>query len=334
MRESEFTWRDGERTTIFRVGAIGDSAETLEQQGWDRYDLLTTPRFLRDAPLRLPGNARRVHQVPSGPVNETAAELFRAVRSDSIVALGGGRVIDTAKAIAAVREGRVAAMPTTLSGAEMTHIHRFPEGRTGPRLIRPELVMADPLAMTSAPRKQLRASAMNALAHGADCLYTPFANPVSIATALDGAKRIATGLDGKFDHAGRTELALGAILCAAALDSALLSLHHVMSQTLVRTMRIPHAETNAAILPRAIEYLIPRAPKEMAALAKALGVKRADLPARIEKLAGGRRRLGKIGARKAKLDEALDGMLARPDLQYTPDAPDRAQLRELVEAAW
>ena len=40
-------------------------------------------------------------------------------------------MIDAAKAIAAVRGGRVAAIPTTLSGAPMTTIHRLPEGHTG-----------------------------------------------------------------------------------------------------------------------------------------------------------------------------------------------------------
>ena len=49
--------------------------------------------------------------------------------------------------------------------------------------------------MTSQPEAPLRASSMNALAHGADSLYTPFANPVSEMTALRGAELIATALD-------------------------------------------------------------------------------------------------------------------------------------------
>ena len=56
-------------------------------------------------------------------------------------------------------------------------------------------MIADPAAMTSAPEPELRASSMNALAHGADSLYTPFANPVSEMTALRGAELIATALD-------------------------------------------------------------------------------------------------------------------------------------------
>ena len=47
------------------------------------------------------------------------------------MALGGGRVVDTAKAIAGAGEGVCAAVPTTLSGAEMTPFHRTPAGAEG-----------------------------------------------------------------------------------------------------------------------------------------------------------------------------------------------------------
>ena len=76
--------------------------------------------------------AQRVHLVPAGPVPKASAAIIDDVGSERLVAFGGGRVIDSAKAIAAVRGGEVAAIPTTLSGAPMTAIHRLPEG-TPPR---------------------------------------------------------------------------------------------------------------------------------------------------------------------------------------------------------
>src|SRR6185436_20037275 len=137
------------------------------------------------------------------------------VGDGDLVALGGGRVIDVAKALAAVRGLRVAALPTTLSGAEMTRIHRLPDDREAAAgLIRPAVVLADPPLMTGLSEQQLRASAMNALAHGADSLYTPLANPVSEMTALRGASLIAKALDAKRGQRDAASLALGAILCA------------------------------------------------------------------------------------------------------------------------
>jgi alcohol dehydrogenase class IV len=334
LAQEEFTWCDGERTIVFKEDAQAYVVETLRWHGWDRYELLTTQRALNAAPLQLPGHAAAVHEVPRGAVNELSATLLNEVDSPALVALGGGRVIDTAKAIAAVRGGRVTALPTTLSGAEMTAIHKLPDGHSASHHVRPQLVFAQPDAMTGLDEAPLRASAMNALAHGADSLYTSLANPVSELAALRGAKLIGTALDGDLDTEGRWDLALGSILCAYAIDSASFSLHHVICQSLVRVMRIPHAETNAAILPRALEALVPRVGKQMTALARALGTKRGALAERVEELSGGRRALSAVGADRSKLELALDTILDRAELQMTPDPPDRDELRDLIESAW
>ena len=156
---------------------------------------MTTPRALGGAPLALAERASAVHEVSRGPVPDAAAALIDAVSNPTLVALGGGRVIDAAKAIAAVRGGRVCALPTTLSGAEMTAIHRLPAGHEheARHLVRPALVIADPLELTTLDDQRLRASAMNSLAHGAEALYTPLANPVATLEALRGAQLLAGG---------------------------------------------------------------------------------------------------------------------------------------------
>ena len=217
----------------------------------------------------------------------------------------------------------------------MTRIHRLPDGQEAvDGLVRPEIVIADPPLMVTLPELPLRASAMNALAHGADSLYTPLSNPVSEMAALRGAALIARSLDTERSDRDAAGLALGSILCAYAMDSALFGLHHVVCQTLVRTMQIPHAQTNATLLPWTIEAVIPRAGKQMTALARALGTKRAELPARIVELGGGPRRLSELGADRAELDAAVNGILERPELRLTPDVPGESEIRELIERAW
>ena len=335
MSEKDFTWRDGERTIHFRDGVVADATDILKGHGFDGYELLTTERAMGAASVELAEDAACFHHVSPGPVNEVAARLFEDVGEGDLVALGGGRVIDAAKAIAAVRGGRVAALPTTLSGAEMTRIHRLPEGHEAPGgLVRPQLVIADPPLMVGLPEQRLRASAMNALAHGADSLYTPLANPVSEMSALRGATLIAKALDTDRAKRDPAQLALGSILSAYALDSALFGIHHVVCQTLVRVMRIAHAETNATMLPRTMEALISRDGKRMTALARALGVKRDGLRQRIEELGGGPRRLSDLDADPDKLGEALKAIMARPELQMTPDVPGEREIRALIEDAW
>ena len=336
MGERDFTWRDGERTIVFREGGLAETPQLLAGGIWERFELLTTPRALGAAPLELAERAAAVHEVPRGPVPDAAAAIIDSVHNPTLVALGGGRVIDTAKAIGAVRGGRVCAVPTTLSGAEMTAIHRLPAGHEheARHLVRPALVIADPTEMTTLDDLTLRASAMNSLAHGAEALYTPLANPVATLVALRGAELLAAALERPAEERDRAALALGSLLCAHALDSAGYALHHVVCQTLVWVLSTPHAETNATILPLTMEAMRSRAPAAIESLAGALGADAAGIRERIEALGGGPRRLGDLGAERGRLRRALDAILSRPELQNTPDPPGREELERLLEAAW
>jgi maleylacetate reductase len=330
-----FVWRDAGRVVVFRTDGVEQAPQLLREHGFDGFELLTTPRALVGAP-ELEAAARGTHAVAPGQVPELAADLLDRAGSSQLVALGGGRVIDTAKAIASVSGARVAAIPTTLSGAEMTGIHRLPAGAEArvDAMARPELVVADPEAMTGQAERMLHASAMNALAHGADSLYTPFANPVSRMTALRGAELIAAALDQEPAERDRAALAQGAILCGYAIDSGAFALHHVVCQTLVRICGLPHAETNAAILPRAMAFMAPRAPEDIAALAEALGTDPAEIEPRILDLGGNPFGLGETGADHSKLDQAIESMLIRPELAFTPEPPAREDLEQLIESAW
>jgi alcohol dehydrogenase class IV len=330
-----FVWRDAGRVAVFGRDGIAQAPQLLHEYGFAEFELLTTPRALPGAP-ELEAAARAVHAVPVGQVPEAAAVLLDRARAPQLVALGGGRTIDAAKAVAAVSGARVAAIPTTLSGAEMTGIHRLPAGAEARvrRMVRPELAIADPEAMTSLAEPALRASAMNSLAHGADSLYTPFVNPVSQMTAYRGAELIAGSLDEAPEERNRAALAQGSLLCAYAIDSAAFGIHHVICQTLVRICGSPHAETNAAILPRAMAFMVPRAPDQLATLAGALGTDPAGIEPRILELGGNPPGLGEVGVDRSKLNQALDSMLMRPELAFTPEPPSRKDLEELIERAW
>jgi alcohol dehydrogenase class IV len=330
-----FVWRDAGRIVVFRRAGAERATQLLSEHGFSPFALLSTPRALAGA-AELAGAADAVHEVAPGGVPEAAAALLDSARSPHLVALGGGRVIDTAKAVAAVSGARVAAIPTTMSGAEMTGIHRLPAGaenRVGV-LVRPALVIADAEAMTSQPEEALRYSAMNALAHGADSLYTPFSNPVSQMTALRGAELIATSLDRAPADRDRAALALGSILCGYAIDSGMFAIHHVICQTLVRICGSPHAETNAAILPRAMAFMTPRAPDQLSSLAAAINTDPSEIEPRILELGGNPPGLGNVGADRSKLNQALEAILMRPELAFTPEPPNRDELEQLIDNAW
>jgi alcohol dehydrogenase class IV len=331
----DFIWRDAGRTVVFRHDGIAQAPQLLREHDFQPFELLSTPRALAGAPA-LAAAAAAVHEVGPGQVPDLAAALLDRVEASHLVALGGGRPIDVAKAIASVSGARVAAIPTTMSGAEMTGIHRLPAGaesRAG-GLVRAALVLADPEAMTSRSESGLRASSMNALAHGADSLYTPFTNPVSEIAALRGAELIAGALDQAREERDPAPLALGSVLCGYAIDSGMFGVHHVVCQTLVRFCGTTHAETNAAILPRVLGWLLERAPDRLAPLAAAIGTAPEQIEARVLELGGNPPGLGEFGAEVSGVGAALDAMLTRPELAFAPTPPTREELAELIERAW
>ncbi|MGC1166535.1 MAG: iron-containing alcohol dehydrogenase [Solirubrobacterales bacterium] len=332
----DFIWRDAGRAVVFRHRGVAQATQLLREHDFEPFELLTTSRGVA-AGSELAAAAEAVHVIPAGQVPDLAATLVETATSTSLVAFGGGRPIDVAKAVASVTGARVAAIPTTMSGAEMTGIHRLPAGAESgvASMVRPALVIADPIAITSQPEAELRASSMNALAHGADSLYTPFANPVSEMSALRGAELIASSLDQDREERNPAPLALGSLLCGYAIDSGMFGVHHVICQTLVRVCGSPHAETNAAILPHSLALLVVRAPDRLVDLAAAIETDPEDIEARALQLGGDPAGLGAIGADRAKLEQALDSMIVRPELAFVPGAPlTKGDLAELVESAW
>jgi len=307
----------------------------LAEGGFAEYALLTTPRAESALPA-ISEAAGEAVRVPAGKVDEVSAELFSRVPERPLVALGGGRVIDTAKAIAGTRDGRCAAIPTTLSGAELTPFHRTPKGVDAARLVRPELVIADPELMASQPLTTLAASAMNALAHAMEALVTPLASPVPSLAAIRAAELIESALPR--DDPDRDMLALGGLLAGYASGCAGIAVHHALCQTIVRTCGTPHAETNAVMLPHTAAFLAPRAPGALGDLARALRDPEGDpgsAAGRASKLAArcGHVRLGSLGVESIP-DGLVESVLQHPALHNTPGgAPGSEQLLRLVESA-
>ena len=276
-----------------------------------------------------------VAHVPLGPVPDAAAAVRERVQNRPLVALGGGRVIDVAKAIAGADGLRVAAIPTTLSGAEMTPFHRMPAGVEEFRLVRPQLVLAAPGLMASQPMPDLAASAMNALAHAVEALYTPMSNPVAEMAALRAAELIAEGLSQNVPV--RPPLALGALLAGYASGLAGFAIHHAVCQTIVRTCGTPHAQTNAIMLPHFVRIMELRAREQIEKLGVALGAeeRRGAAAEAVDRLA--RRaeagRLSYYGVEKQALPGVVAAVQGHPALRNTPDPPSEGELLGVLERA-
>ena len=339
-----FDWHDGER--LIRFGR-GVAAEAVEALGGPGFLLLTTSRA--GAMLPAAGEAAAgVRHVGPGGVPELAAEALQWAHSIElpavataahswarphgarVVALGGGRVIDVAKAVAAGLGGgaRAMAIPTTLSGAEMTRVHRHAAGvdESKPR-VRCAVVVCDPALAASQPDDELAASALNALAHAVEAPCTVNANPVATLAAHEAAGLLVRAF-GNDEPPDRDALALGALLAGYALDSTGYGLHHVMAQTLVRHGLAGHGVANAVLLPHTAEALRRRSGAEV----DAFGVDVVAAAARLRALTGVTR-LRELGVDEAALDACAEEAAARPQLDATPPRAGRDELREIYGAA-
>jgi alcohol dehydrogenase class IV len=203
-------------------------------------------------------------------------------------------------------------------------------------MVRAALVIADPALMAGAPLTRLAASAMNALAHAMEALYTPLRSPVADMAALRAAELLAEGVTP--EPPGREQLAQGALLAGWASGSAGIAFHHAVCQTIVRTAGTPHAETNAVVLPHSARLMAGRAPGAMSELARALGDSSGDPEAAAADMAriaarSGHTRLATLGVTEDHVPAVVSAVLGHPALANTPDPPEEAELTDLLRAA-
>ncbi len=273
VTQAPFFFRDGERVIRFGDGVAADAAELLRGSGFDGdWVLLTTERARAQIPAGSLDGAVADLDVAAGPVPEAAAALLDEVGGRDVVAFGGGRVVDAAKAVTAVGGGRVAAIPTTLAGSTL---HALPPDAHGPPGLR---LGRAPGAGRVRPGADGLGAARHAHRHGHERPGARHRGAVRAAGQPGHRGRVAARRPADPGRArGRaspTPATWPSAPCSAAGRSGVaagLVVHHACCQTLVGVLRTPHAPTNAVMLPRSIAFMADRAPGPLGLLAEALG---------------------------------------------------------------
>lgn len=275
-------------------------------------------------------------EVPSHRIEVSAA-------ADSLLAIGGGSAIDTAKAASAASGLPLVSIPTTYSGAEWTEHFgiRQPDRRIVGRgrgahlagiVYDVELTLGLPLAPTVG-------TAMNALAHCAEALYVNDRSDAGDMCALEGAELIAGSLPAVVDAPGdieaRTRLLRGACFAGEALALAGLGLAHAMAQTLGGIYGLPHGAMNALTLPPALRFNMALAPEAVARFGAAIGSGN-DPTAKVEQLArlGNFERLRDYGVRESDLPGIAVSTTQRPGNQMNPRPATSGEVEELLKSIY
>jgi hypothetical protein len=188
-------------------------------------------------------------------------------------------------------------------------------------VILPETVIYDVELSRDLPLPLTVTSAVNALAHAGEALYSPQANPAVDALALAAVAHLAGGLRRIADEPGdlgtRSDLLRGAWLAGTCLAAVGMGLHHKLCHILGGTFDLPHAQTHTVVLPHAMAHNAAAAADAMRRVAGVLGAR--DAPSAVFDLVRG------LGGPTALRDLGLDeGDLPRADELATRALPEPA----------
>ena len=263
--------------------------------------------------------------------------------ADSLLAIGGGSAIDTAKAASAATGLPVVSVPTTYSGAEWapmfgvrTPDRRMVGGGGGANLTG---IVYEVALTLDLPRAETVGTAMNALAHCAEALYVHGRNDAADAKALAGAALIAGALPAVVLEPsgveGRTRLLRGACDAGEALALAGLGLAHAMAQALGGTYGLPHGAMNALTLPPALRFNTELAPEAVRRFGAAIGGE-ADPAAKVEELArlGDFGRLRDFGVPDGDLTALAVSAAQRGGNQMNPRPATPAEIEQLLRSIY
>jgi len=243
----------------------------------------------------------REHSPVSGV--EEAARLLEGERADSIVAVGGGSAVVTARAAAILfgekrplaelctrrlPDGKfdsprlnapkvpVYAVPTTPSTAFAkagTAVH----GEDGARLAmfdpktRAKAIFIHPGFVNTAPLELVRSATLNALANAVEALESPKCDPFSEAFLMQALRLMRRGLDAPADDPStRQMLVVAAVLCGRGTEQGGTGLASVLAHAIGARAHVANGIVNAIVLPHTMRYNAPVTQARSAALLEAL----------------------------------------------------------------
>lgn len=212
------------------------------------------------------------------------AKMYRDNGCDAILAIGGGSVIDTAKATnILVSEGGddllkysgahnlpkplkpFFVIPTTSgTGSEVTMVAVVSDTEKNVKLpfasyyLMPHAAILDPRMTQTLPPHLTAMTAMDALTHAVEAYTCLAANPISDAYATGAIKKVSQNLfkvlESPEDAQGRLELAQASTMAGIAFSNSMVGVVHSLGHALGAVAHLPHGLCMNLFLPYVLEY--------------------------------------------------------------------------------
>jgi lactaldehyde reductase len=300
------------KINISGAGSLAEVPDELAARGFKK-PLIVTDRVLTGVGLvdplldglRAKGLAAvvfdGVEPNPTVAIVDAAHALFAAEGCDSVVAVGGGSPIDTAKAVRILsanpkpitryngvgkveKDGAflIAVNTTAGTAAEVTSNAVITDTEAmvkmviiDPKII-PDISVNDPAMMTKIPAATTAATGMDALTHAVEAYVAKGAHVLTDHAALEAIRLISSYLPRAVangsDLEAREMMAYGQFIAGLAFNSAGLGMVHAMAHQPGAVKNLPHGVCNAILLPVVENFNRPHAVKRFARVAEAMGI--------------------------------------------------------------
>jgi alcohol dehydrogenase class IV len=296
-------------------GAFAETPKVLTDLGLKR-PLIVTDSFLskqgladRLADLLKLGDEVRIFSgaVPDPTSSSIDAGLayIKEHDHDSVIGLGGGSSIDTAKAVAvlAVHGGPmrkyktpflqnapglpIIAIPTTAgTGSETTRFTVVTNDPTGEKMLCtgvgyvPTAAIVDYELTLQKPKRLTADTGVDSLTHAIEAYVSRRANPFADAFALTAMEAIWQSLPVVYvepgNRAARERMMLAATQAGIAFSNSSVALVHGMSRPIGAHFHVPHGMSNAMLLPTITTFSVPGNVRRYADCARIMSIAKSD----------------------------------------------------------
>ena len=299
-------------TSYFGVGCREELANEVKARGYKKA-LLVSDKVLAECGVL--GKVKEVlnkaeiayeeftdiKQNPTIKNCKDGLEVFNKVGADFIIAVGGGSVIDTAKAVAIVKNNPefadirslegvapthskcvpIIALPTTCgTAAEVTINYVITDEENNRKMVCvdpkdiPLVAIVDAELMASMPPKLIASTGMDALTHAIEGYITKGAHTISDMFEIKSIELIAKHLRGAVADRNMTDMdgmSIAQYVAGMGFSNVGLGIVHSMAHPLGAVFDVPHGVANALLL-IVMEFNMSACIEKYGDIARAMGV--------------------------------------------------------------
>jgi len=296
-RQAPAQWFRVPSDTYFNPGAI----DSLRQLKAGQALLVTDPQaeargVVDEVRTHLDGTGvhvfSEVEPEPGEAVIRRGAKVLDELRPDLLIAVGGGSVIDAAKAMRLFHESpelsldeltlpfldarkrvahypeiehsvRLVAIPTTsgtgseVSPAAVLTVHGRKATLVDYSLV-PDMAVVEPRLTLSMPPTLTADTGVDALTHALEAAVSIFASPYTDAFCVQAVYQILPNLPRAFEHPddleARTAMSNAATIAGLAFSNAFVGVNHALAHAVGARFGIAHGRANAIFLPHVLRY--------------------------------------------------------------------------------